>query len=361
MRCFARTASEPVRRASSAVALAALVAFPATHAQTFGEADPLFLSNEPLELRLAAPLDTLMKERPDEDELAGEATWTAEDGTSVTVQVDVRTRGNYRRQADVCRFAPVRLDFKKSEVQGTLFDGQDKLKLVTHCKSRSKRNAQFLLREYAAYRMFNTLTDLSFRVRLLRVSWENTEKAGEVFEAPAFLIESEERLAHRVGLPYAALPSTEPGSLDPAYTNLSSLFHYFIGNTDYSPVAGARGKDCCHNSTLFGAVEEALFPVPYDFDMSGMVNADYAAPNPRFGLRDVQSRLYRGRCPFNAHLPASIAAFDEHRDALYAVLDSVDGLADWSRRDMSRFMDKFYAVTGDPEDVREQIMEKCVP
>jgi hypothetical protein len=209
--------------------------------------------------------------------------------------------------------------------------------------------------------MFNALTDLSFRVRLLRVSWENTEQAGAVFEAPAFLIESEKRLAHRVGLPYAALPRTVTDSLDPAYTNLSSLFHYFIGNTDYSPVAGPRGKECCHNSTLFGTTDDALFPVPYDFDMSGMVNADYAAPNPKFHLRDVQSRLYRGRCPFNAHIPASIAVFDEHRDALYGVLESVDGLAKSSQRDMSRFMDKFYKITGDPAKVREQLTEECVP
>jgi hypothetical protein len=361
MRRFARTASVPARRACRAATLAVFVVFPTAHAQTFGEPDPLFRSDEILELRIAGPLDTLMRERPEEDELPGKATWTTEDGTPVTVQVDLRTRGNYRRQADICPFAPVRLDFKKSEVRDTLFDGQDKLKLVTHCKSGSKRKAQFVLREYAAYRMFNALTDLSFRVRRLRVSWENTEKPGEVFEAPAFLIESEERLAKRVGLPYAALPSTDPAALDPAYTNLSSLFHYFIGNTDYSPVAGPRGKDCCHNSTLFGAVEDGLFPVPYDFDMSGLVNADYASPNPRFNLRDVQSRLYRGRCPFNDHVAASIAAFDEHRDTLYGVLDSVEGLADWSRRDMSRFMDKFYAITGDPEEVREQITEKCVP
>jgi hypothetical protein len=361
MRRFARTASVPARRACRAAALAGLAVLPAANAQTFGEADPLFRSNEVLELRIAGPLDTLMKERPEEDELPGKATWATTDGASVTVQVDLRTRGNYRRQADVCPFAPVRLDFKKSEVQETLFDGQDKLKLVTHCKSKSKRSVQFLLREYAAYRMFNALTDLSFRVRLLRVTWENTERPGEVFEAPAFLIESEERLAKRVGLPYAALPSAGTDTLDPSYTNLSSLFHYFIGNTDYSPVAGPKGKDCCHNSTLFGALEDGLFPVPYDFDMSGMVNADYASPNPRFSIRDVQSRLYRGRCPFNAHVVDSIAVFDLHRDALYGVLESVDGLADWSRRDMSRFMDKFYETTGDPDEVREHITGSCVP
>lgn len=361
MRSFFTTALALSGRASGALLVAAGAVFPAAHAQTFGEADPLFRSNEVLELRIAAPLDTLMKERPDEEELPGEATWTSADGTPVTVKVDLRTRGNFRRKEDICPFAPLRLDFKKSEVRDTLFDGQDKLKLVTHCKSDSKRSAQFLLREYAAYRMLNALTDLSFRVRLLRVSWENTEEAGEVFEAPAFLIESEERLAQRVGLPYAALPSADTDALDPAYTNLVSLFHYFIGNTDYSPVAGPRDKDCCHNSTLYGTAEEALFPIPYDFDMSGIVNSDYAAPNPRFELRDVQSRLYRGRCPFNDRVADSIEAFDEHRAALYGVLETTDGLAGWSKGDMSRFMDKFYKITDDPEKVRRQITEKCVP
>ncbi len=330
-------------------------------AQGFDDADPLFQTHDLLELRVAAPLTTLMKERPDQEELEGEASWASVDGTTVTVKVDLRTRGNYRRQRDVCPFAPLRLDFRKSEVRDTLFDGQDKLKLVAQCKPGSGRSEQFLLREYLVYRMFNTLTDLSFRVRLLNVTWENTEGRGKSFEAPAFFIESEERLARRIDLPPAAIPSTDTESLDPAYTSLTSVFHFFAGNTDYSPVAGPRGEDCCHNTTLFGSGATGLFPVPYDFDMSGMVNADYAAPNPRFGIRDVQTRLYRGRCPFNDHLPSSIAVLEEHSESLFALVANLEALANWSRRDMTQFMEKFYEIASDPARVEKQITSTCVP
>ncbi len=331
------------------------------HTRAFDDADPLFQSNDTLELRIAAPLDTLMRDRPDEEDLEGEASWAAADGTAVTVKVKLRTRGNYRRQPDICPFAPVRLDFKKSDVQDTLFDGQDKLKLVTHCKTGSRRSAQFLLREYLVYRMFNTLSDLSFRVRLLKLTWENTEDDGKSFEAPAFLIESEDRLARRIDLPPAAIPEGDIDALDPDYTNLTSLFHYFVGNTDYSPIAGPQGEDCCHNSTLFGSVDTALYPVPYDFDMSGMVNADYASPNPKFGIRDVKTRLYRGRCPFNDRLPSSIAAFDGQRASLFALLETLDGLSGWSQRDMNGFMEAFYETVSDPAQVEKQITAKCVP
>lgn len=332
----------------------------AAQAQTFDDADPLFRSADVLELRIAAPLETLMRERPDEEELPGTASWTDADGRSVTVDVDIRTRGNYRRQRDICPFAPLRLDFRKKQVEDSLFDGQDKLKLVTHCRTGSRRNAQYLLREYLVYRMFNTLTDLSYRVRLLQVTWENTEKDGETFIAPAFFIEHDEQLGERVGLPPAALQKTTVDRLDPGYTNLASMFHFFIGNTDFSPVAGPAGDECCHNSTLFGSDDGPYFPVPYDFDMSGMVNTDYASPNPRFRISDVQSRLYRGRCPHNEHVPASIALFDQHRDELYAFIDNTDDLEKGPRRDMRRFTDKFYAIVDDPAGVQDKIIGKCM-
>ncbi|HEX5787508.1 MAG TPA: hypothetical protein VFY03_04975 [Woeseiaceae bacterium] len=333
---------------------------PTAGAQTFGDADPLFRSDEVLALHIAAPLTTLMEERPDEEELAGTARWNAADGSLVTVAVDIRTRGNYRRQRDVCPFAPLRLDFRKSEVEGTLFDAQDKLKLVTHCKNDSRRNQQFLLREYLVYRMFNTLSDLSYRVRLLEITWENTEDPRSNFVAPGILIESDERLAKRVGLPPSTLERTTADTLDPAYTNLAAIFHYFIGNTDFSPMAGPAGDTCCHNSTLFGPDGGPYFPVPYDFDMSGMVNTDYASPNPRFGIRDVQTRLYRGRCAHIDYTAQSLALFREHEAELYAWIDYLDALASWPRKDMRGFMDKFFRTIGDPDDVQKQIVDRCV-
>jgi len=322
--------------------------------------DPLFAADDALELRIEAPLDTLLDERPEEEYLPGRLAWQDASGADVSVYVGVRTRGNSRRNRDVCRFPPVRLNVRKGEVDGTLFDGQDKLKMVTHCRTGSNRHEQSALREFLVYRMLNELTPLGFRVRLLRVTWVDTERDGKSFTAPGFLIESDERFAKRVGEPVVDVPRTRVSALDPDYTNLVSLFQYFIGNTDFSPIVGPPGENCCHNSQLFGDPSSRLFSVPYDFDQSGMVNAPYAAPNPRFRLASVQSRLYRGRCVNNDRLDASIRTFVEHRDALYALVDSVAELGARARSDMTRFMDRFYEEIGDAEARTRHLVEECL-
>ena len=72
------------------------------------------------------------------------------------------------------------------------------------------------------------------------------------------------------------------------------------------------------------AEEGRVLPIPYDFDMSGIVDAPHSAPNARFGLRNVRHRLYRGRCANNEHLSASIQAFREHKPAIYDLVGSID-------------------------------------
>ncbi len=325
-----------------------------------GAPDPLFATDDVLELRIEAPLDTLLDERPDDEYLPGQLTWRDASGADVSVYAGVRTRGKSRRSRQICIFPPVRLNVRKSEVDDTLFDGQDKLKLVSHCRTGSSRYEQSVLREYLVYRMLNELTPTSFRVRRLRVTWVDTERDGKSFTAPGFLIESDERFARRVGLPVAEVTRTRVSVLDPDYTNLVSVFQFFIGNTDFSPIVGPPGEPCCHNTQLFGDPESRLFPVPYDFDMTGMVNAPYGAPNPEFRLASVQSRLYRGRCANNGRLDATAQHFIEHREALYALVDAVDELGKRARRDMTRFMDRFYDDIGDAAKRERLLADKCI-
>lgn len=328
-------------------------------AQVPGEPDPLFASDDVLNVRIVAPIKTLMGDRPDMEELPGTLSWTSEAGEVVTVGVALRTRGNYRRQRTICPFAPLRLNLKKSEVKDTLFDKQDKLKLVTHCRDGITRYEQSLLREHLVYKMFNELTDYSFRVRLLRITYVDSDSDNRERTEYGFVIEHQDRLAKRTALPVVDLPRAPLSSLESAYTNLVLLFEYFVGNTDFSPVAGPKDEACCHNATLFGRQETGLYPIPYDFDMSGMVNADYATPNPRFNLPDVRTRLYRGRCHFNDHIPASIARFNEKKDRLYELVETDENLNGRTRREMRRFMNEFFDVLDKPKSVSRHISGKC--
>ena len=104
-----------------------------------GEADRLFQSDEIFEVSITAPMKTLLGERPNDLYLRGQLSYEEADGSVVNFDIGIRTRGNFRRQRDVCPFPPLRINFKKSETKGTLFHDQNKLKLVAHCRDNSDR------------------------------------------------------------------------------------------------------------------------------------------------------------------------------------------------------------------------------
>jgi hypothetical protein len=283
--------------------------------------DPLFTSEDIIEVRIEAPFQTLMQDRPIEEEIPALFQYMNSDGKTIEFDTDLRARGNFRRRVDVCDFTPIRLNFKKSQTKDTLFDHQDKLKLVTHCKSNSPRYEQVVL---------------------------------------AFLIEHQDRLAKRIDTNVLETRMVIFPDLNPKHTNLAAVFHYFIGNTDFSPVAAAPGENCCHNHSLFENEGEAIYSIPYDFDMSGFVNAPHARPSPRLHLRNVRQRLYRGRCLNNEYIPESVNRFFERRDEIYALIERQEAMTKASRKEMLRFVDGFYKSLNSPQKVAKKLNKDCV-
>lgn len=328
-----------------------------TPALEIGRPDPLFQSDETLEVTIEAPFTTLVRERPRDDYLPGVIKYLQADGTAVELDLEIRTRGHFRH--NTCDYPPVLLNLKRKQTGGTLFEGQNKLKLVIPCKY-ADRYEQTVLREYLAYRILNAVSDLSFRARLLRVSFANTEKTKEPDVRYAFLIEHKNRLGERYGLQDLDVERTTVASIDPERLNLTSVFAFLIGNTDFSPIAGPPGDACCHNYVLFGNSIGPIIAIPYDFDQSGFVNAPYAVVNERFRIKNVRQRLYRGRCVNNEYVAASLQKFRDSRDAIYALIDELVGLEPYVRKDLVRYVDGFYKLINKPKDVERKMIDKCV-
>ncbi len=340
-------------------AIVTVIAFLAASAwaETGNAPDALFQSDETLQVTITAPLTSLVKERPKEDYLPGIFQFTEADGSVVDLDLRIRTRGHFRHRT--CDFPPLRLNFKKSQTDGTLFDKQNIMKLVVHCENSNKYE-QIVLREFLAYRIFNAITDLSFRVRLLRVTYVDSEEQRKQQTYYAYLIEHKKRLAKRHDRKEEIIERATIGSIQSDQLNLTSIFELLIGNTDFSPIAGAPGDMCCHNYVLFGNSVDPLVAIPYDFDQSGIVNAPYAAPSPNFRIRNVRSRLYRGRCVNNEHVPASLQKFRDGRDEIFAVIDAQEGLTSGTRKSIVKYIDKFYDLINDPRDVDKNIISKCI-
>ena len=318
----------------------------------------LFNSDQILNIRIVAPFDVIAKDRPIEEYVPGQLSYSASDGELINLDVGIRARGHYRRRPDVCSFPPLRLNFKKGQVEDSLFRGQDKLKLVTHCIADSYNYDQAVIAEFLTYRILNLLTDTSFRVRLLQIEYV-TPGVEKTIEGYGIVIEHKNTLAERLGVSPLVVDNTPVSSLDPDYLNLTSIFQYLIGNTDFSPLSGSPGGECCHNHALFGNEGEPYYSIPYDFDMAGLVDTPGATPNPKLRLDSVQERLYRGRCVNNDLLPATLEAFRAKRDEIESILREQPELSSRKRRDMLTYISRFYSSLSGQRGLDRNLVREC--
>jgi len=320
---------------------------------------PLFADDSVLEVTIDAPLTALMDVRPDKAYLDGSFTYTEADGTTRKLGLKLRTRGNYRRDKEHCDFAPIRLNLDKSQVGGTLFEGQDKLKLVTHCQNNEVIYEQLVLREYLAYRLLHELTPRSFGVRLMRITYLNTENKRKRVRF-GFVIEENDAVAKRNGMKIANVGLITEEYVEREQASLVHVFQYMIGNTEYSVLRPEPKKDCCHNADLMAPKGESLYtPIAYDFDFAGLVNAPYAEPNPRYKLANVRVRLFKGNCQYDEQLQATLRYFHEKKAALYQLIDDLEPLKGLSRSAVKSYIDAFYKRIATTADAEKWLIDKC--
>jgi hypothetical protein len=322
---------------------------------------PLFASPDLLEITIEASLKSLLRDR-DEDKESHDGTlrYFPSDGSPVTLDVSLRTRGRFRLKPSTCNFPPLRLNFKKSQVAETVFAGQDRLKLVTHCQDRRDEYEQYVLQEYLVYRAYNLFTDLSFRVRLARITYVDTEQSRDPLVKYGFLIEDENAMATRNGWEVLELPQVPPAQMKQDQLVLFEVFQFMMGNSDWDPFLTEPGRGaCCHNVVIIGSMADSAIPVAYDFDWSGVISARYATPDPKLGIRNVRERRFWGICRPRAELDSVLPLFLEKREAIYDLHRSQQGLDSKRVERALEYFDDFYEIIGDEGKVRSQMERRC--
>ena len=317
----------------------------------------LFSSDAPLTLRLEAPFTTVKRSSSDPKYSPARLSYVGLDGATVATDLRVRVRGKSRLIA--CSFPPLLLNFPTGDLDGTLLEDQNRLKLVTHCEPR-EANAQWVHLEYLAYRVLNLVTDASLRARPVEVTYFDTEREREVASGPGILLEDEERFAERQNWRPIKEPTLKRTRYDQSALALVGTFQYFIGNTDWSAVAASNGtSECCHNVVPFARDDGVLVPIVYDFDSSGIVDTSYALPDERLGIDSVRQRLYRGACLEPAALQASFEPFLTHRQEIRALYESYPPLTKRNRDSALTYIDQFYEVLADPKRVERAFRAIC--
>ncbi len=311
--------------------------------------DPLFADDEVMALTLTAPFRAISRDRSTEPEYRpGSMSYTTRAGEVNEFEIKIRPRGKSRRDRKVCAFPPLRLNLQKGKLEGSVFENQNILKLVTHCKT-SERFQRYLLKEYLVYKILNVLTPVSFNVRLLKVSYIDSEKDGKPLERYGFFIEHKKRLAARVNLPTSEVARIRTSELDPWQASVAEIFQYMVSNTDYSFIAAPAGEDCCHNAIVLGPAGGPYAPVPYDFDRTGMVSPPSALPDENLGQRNVRDRLYRGFCRQQDVTDRAIEHTVRKRDELETLIRNQVGLEDGEKKKVLRYLEGYYNIAADEQ------------
>jgi hypothetical protein len=324
------------------------------------EAAPLFGSHEVLSVQIAAPLESILDDRDQDSEYhAGTLAYVDESGGSVVLDIRAKTRGHFRLQQRICNFPNLHINFRRRQVEHTVFAGLNRVAIVAHCQDTRPDYEQFAIQEYLIYRTFNLLTDHSVRVRLARATYVDTEGERDSVTKYMFFLEPFEMLAARHGWTVLEIPAAFPSAHDPFGLPLAEVFEFLIGNTDWDPFRKSTDGDCCHNGKLIGTMAGPVFFVPYDFDWSGVISAPYAKPAPEVGVRNVWERRYRGICHRMEALGPVFQRFNDRRQAIYDLWRGQEGLEEGRLERTLAYFDEFYEIINSEGRVRYEILRHC--
>jgi len=259
---------------------------------------------------------------------------TMADESGKTFELEVRTRGKFRRKR--CEIPPIKLKFSKASLQDARLDTMNEIKLVLPCAGK-EADETLIVREYLAYRMFEKLSpNYCVRARLIRLQLKDDAKKRPQ-KMLAMLVEHEEQVIGRTGSAIHQDWGIKSEQLQEDQAALAVLFEYMIGNTDWD-------ISSCRNIMLLrppGA--EKIYPVPYDFDFSGLVSAPYSSPNSDCNIRSVRDRCLMDYGVSSAALQRARQTLLDIKSALYAGCRS-RFLPVEASDDMARFLDVFFEV-----------------
>ncbi len=319
----------------------------------------LFSSNSEMQVTLSGPWRKLQKNVKKDIVYPVKLTYTGTDGQQRTIDVTVTARGITRRLR-VCDFPPLKIHFDKKLTKGTEFRGNKSLKLVTYCQTNTKYE-QYYIKEFLVYRIYNEITDFSFRVRPMIIDYKDSERNAKPWTRFSFLIEDVDDVAKRHDMEKLNVAKVPLKELDSLQTSYMSLFQYMVGNLDWAATGGPDKDRCCHNSRLIGTGEDDIpkYVIPYDFDSTGMVNAHYAAPPDKLKVKNIRQRLYRGFCRFNDTLPEAVERFQQKKTTILALFENNTHMTSKNRKSAIKYIKDFYKVLDDPKRFKREITDKC--
>jgi hypothetical protein len=218
---------------------------------------------------------------------------------------------------------------------------------------KGDRHAQNTYVEYAIYGMYNVLTPISLKTRLATITWIDPNNPKFTITRPGFWTQDQDDMAKEVRGKVLMQTGGSAEQMEPRQMALTDVFQYMVGNTDFS-------LSYLHNYRIVQTdTSMNYYPMAYDFDWSGLVDASYAFPDYRLGIKRTTDRLYRGGCHDPEVLAQGVALFKAKKDSIYGTLREIKDLAPSRLKEAETFLDEFYKELNDPGTVRRVFNNPC--
>jgi len=289
--------------------------------------------------------------------------------------VTVSTRGHTSQRESECDFPKLKLKFGRAQSDAA-FAGIKTLKIGTHCGERADgdltpkfgrwANDKAPWREAAVYKLLEALQVPTLEARPVRLTYVDTQAGGQ--PAPltrkAFFLEDDRAAMERLN-GVAEQTESQFTSARERFAESDAARLAFtealVGNFDWCVRFYQRDTYRCDprhslwNVLAFTRTDATDLPVPYDFDISGMVTGGHLWFHSTFGRTlgtdasakiaiEVLSQVERTRSLFSrATLDQTRAAFNEHKSAAYDALSRV-AVDEEGRSTIKEYLDNFFGV-----------------
>jgi hypothetical protein len=312
----------------------------------------LFESDQILDITLKGSFHQILNDRVGKAKYyLVELTYTSEDSNETSISIEVKTRGHFRKQKGNCTFPPLLLTFSSREVNSpSFFPSKSSLKLVMPCQGE-----EFIVHEWLVYKLYNLITPQSFRARLVRVTLLDPKRKRMPSPFYGIILEDEKAMATRNNMVIVKKKMRPQQAMQQPFLKMA-VFEYLIGNTDWS-------VDYLQNIKLIAADSTAeAIAVPYDFDLSGIVNSPYAKPAPELEMSSVHERRYRGYCIKDFKLfDSTIAFYNRMKNKIYSNYIDCPLIDEEYKKRTKEYLDEFYQVINNPKMLEKEFGYPCNP
>lgn len=316
------------------------------------EVTPLFKDEKLLKIHLIYSKENMLVNTNDSTYLKSELSYEKEDGILVSIETEIRARGNYRKSN--CYYLPLRLKIHKEDSHGTIFQEDRKLKVVLPCLNSSRSNDD-VLKEFLAYKIYQLISPYHFDTKLLSVQLTEEKKGKKIDHDLIGIFIQDDKKTASINHGNLIKRHIHPNNQDPMSSARNAMFQFMIGNTDYSITYQ-------HNEKLF-YIDDKIVPIPYDFDMSGLVNASYAVVsainNKTLPITKVTDRLYRGFDRDDEIIEQIRNEFLFYENDIYTLMDQYKNYFKYPKEftECKSYVESFYKILKDDKKFEKRILK----